>query len=380
MPALPSPDVPSGARASWRRALAGRLRRAAAWVEPGGGSGVAGFESTTLETTTAERAFDLADAPEHWVALLRNAGLAPSAAPKRAGPNPGTPNPAAPNPVAGPVLRATPRLWRALRAPHVEPTAEQPVAGPAQRAIPRLWRAQQAPQRTPTLKLRTPSQPERPQTSTSTPVAEPSLRAYEHPESAQQEPTPVAGPAPRTDEHPESAQQAPQRTPVLRLRTPFQPERPQAPRSTPGAEPTLRPNRPTRSARQAPQQEPTPPAGPTLRPNEPTKSAQQAPQRTPPLRLRAPSHPETLQAPTSTPGAGPALRPNEPTKRAQRVPQRSQPRQTRAHANAHTPAPALPGVWPELVRRPSRSAPVDGATLTSAMARQTRIDQEHGAL
>ena len=379
MPALPSPDVPSGARASWRRALAGRLRRAAAWVEAGRGSGVAGFESSALETTTAERAFDLADAPEHWVALLRNAGLVPSAAPKRAGPNP-----AAPNPVVRPALRAIPRHWRAQRAPHVEPTVEQPVAGPALRAIPRLWRAQQAPQRTPVLRLRTPSQPERPQTPTGTPVEEPTLYPDEPTKSAQQaphvEPTAVAGPALRTDEHQGSAERSPQRTPTLKLRAPAQSERPQAPTSTPGAEPTLRPDEPTKSARQAPQQEPTPPAGPTLRPNKPTDSAQKAPQRTPALKLRAPSHPERPQAPTSTPVAGPTLRPNEPTKSAQQAPQRSQPRQNRAQANAHTPAPALPGVWPELVRRPSRSAPVDGATLSSAMARQTRIDQEHGAL
>lgn len=359
MPARPSPDYPSGAWPSWRRALAGRLRRAAAWVEPGRGSGVAGFEGTAFETTTAERAFDLEDAPEHWVALLRDAGLAPSAAPKRVGPNPVTPNPAAPNPVVRPVLRFIPRLWRAQRAPYVEPTAEQPVAGPALRAIPRLWRAQQAPQRTSTLKLRVPSQPETPEAPTSTPVARPALHPNQPTKTAQQAPQvePAAGarPALRTSEHPESAQQAPQRTPTLKLRTPSQPERSQAPTSTPVA-------------------------GPSLRPNEPTNSAQQTPRRTPTLKLRAPSHPETLQAPTSTPGAGPALRPNEPTKSAQQAPQRSQPRQNRAHANAHTPAPALPGVWPELVPRPPRSTPVDGATLSSAMARQTRINQEHGAL
>jgi hypothetical protein len=379
MPAPPSPDVPSGARPSWRRTVASRLRRAAAWVEPHRGSGVAGFEGTALETTTAERAFDLADAPEHWVALLRDAGLAPSAAPKRAGPNPVTPNH-----IVRPALRAIPRLWRAQRTPHVEPTAEQPVAGPVQRAIPRLWRALQAPQRTPVLRLRTPSQPERPQAPSSTPVSEPTLHPDEPTKRAQQapqvEPTAGARPTLRTSEHAESAQQAPQRTPTLKLRAPAQLERPQAPTSTPVAERALRPNKPTNSTQQAPQVEPTAGAGPTLRPNKPTDSAQKAPQRTPALKLRAPSHPERPQAPTSTPVAGPTLRPNEPTKSAQQAPQRSQPRQNRAQANAHTPAPALPGVWPELVRRPSRSAPVDGATLSSAMARQTRIDQEHGAL
>ncbi len=80
MPARPWPD----GMLAWRRGLASRLRGMAERLEPGGpatrGPSPAAPSGTGGPTarSTPSRGFDLSGAPEHWVRLLRDAGLAPA--------------------------------------------------------------------------------------------------------------------------------------------------------------------------------------------------------------------------------------------------------------------------------------------------------------
>jgi|GEM_PF-6737607 len=92
MPARPWPDGPAGSHgpAGWRQGLAARLRGIAERIDPAGrGPSVPGaVPGTPLDvppgtglvtgSPTPARGFDLSGAPEHWVRLLRDAGLAPA--------------------------------------------------------------------------------------------------------------------------------------------------------------------------------------------------------------------------------------------------------------------------------------------------------------
>ena len=375
MPALPSPDSFSRDRASWRRALAGRLRQVAAWVDPARSAGVAGVESTT-----AARAFDLDGAPEHWVALLRNAGLAPSAA--RA-------------PVVRSALRAIPRLWGAktaqqVAAPQVAaPQVAAPqtassrasgassVDGPAVRPEGPPFRATQAPQRDPGLASSAPATSGAGANETSKVRSAHPTGAHESHEAEAADPNPPAArPTERPNEPPFHTEQSPPRSRMLSFRADSLNRAPIAAHESPEAHAA----------------DPNPPAAkPAERPNEPTFHAEQAPQRSRVLSFRAPAASgrkarQTPEAPTTSenpaapearsnpPAARPALRSSEPTFHAERAPQRS------GQNQAHTPDPAHTGVWPELLPRPTRAAPMDGTSLTRVINRQARLHQEHGAL
>ncbi|MET4622280.1 hypothetical protein ABIE18_003749, partial [Arthrobacter sp. 2762] len=157
MPALPSPEPGF----SWRRAAAQRLRGVAAWLDRGSdrdpgssGAGVSGAGAlsagastpSSWESSTPVRGLNVEGAPEHWVQLLRDAGLIPPAVP--------TDTP----PVARPTLRVWGRSWRVKQAPQDIPMLrlrtdrpESPlVAGPDVRGSGPKWGAKQAPQHTPT--------------------------------------------------------------------------------------------------------------------------------------------------------------------------------------------------------------------------------------
>jgi hypothetical protein len=284
MPALPSPE--SGF--SWRRAAANRLRVVAAWLDRGPARGsdarpgtseasasasvwasASASEPVSVESSTAVRGLNVEGAPEHWVQLLRDAGLVPPAAPTN------TP------PVARPTLRALGRSWRAKQAPQHTPGTTPLVAGPDTRASTPTWDAEQAPQHT--------------------------LSTTPH----------VAGPDMRASRPTERAEQAPQRTPSLRLRT----SRTEAP---PVAGPDMRATRPTWDAEQAPQRTPSlrprttrteapPVAGPDMRASRPTESAEQAPQHA--HHTQHPAHtPEPQGKPSRTEShtPAPALKGNWP--------------------------------------------------------------------
>lgn len=377
MPALPSPSFPS-----FRRALAGRLRRAAAWVEPAG-PGAASVRGALEDSTTATGGFNLDGAPEHWVALLRDAGLAPRVAP----------TPVEPLPLVRPALRAIRRLWGAKQAPQdVAPQAlpsqalgASPVVRPTLRALAHPWRAKQAPQRTPVPGLRAAARRETPPDP---PVARPDLPANE--------PT-------------FRATQAPQAEPRLTLRSSVTPPSPQGPAKSWVVRPGLRPNEQAKRAELAPQvapADPSPVVRPDLRaipsPGDALRASQEKPRLT--LRTRRPpstpnpprtSNPSSTATPPSTPAVlrtpsipgspftaptpptphsplvRPALRPNEPTKHAEPAPQRR---------TQHAPEPALPGSWPELSPRPTPPPANPATTMTHALARQSRLQQEQGAL
>jgi len=338
MPALPSPEP----RFSWRRAAARQLRGAAAWLERGpGASGSSGslrasgssgtFGATSPESSTPLRAFDTDGAPEHWVQLLRDAGLAP--------------------PVVRPALRRIGRLWGANQAPQSSPRGAIPQLAPLPAPAP-------APPASPeTLPVaNTPAAPTTP--SVARPVLRlliPSRSAERAPQHTRSSEAPfVARPALRVSESTKPAEQAPQHTP------------------TPVARPALHASEPTKPAERAPQHTPTPVARPALRVSEPTKPAEQAPQHTP------------------TPVAGPALRTSEPTKPAEQAPQHRQPQpepQTRPESQGHPSvvvnhAPASPviGTWPELAPRPQPVQVAPTQTVEHVIARQARLHDEQLAI
>jgi hypothetical protein len=333
MPALPSPEP----RFSWRRAAARQLRGAAAWLERGSGasrapgaSGSSGtFGATSPESPTPIRAFDTDGAPEHWVQMLRDAGLAP--------------------PVVRPVLRRFRRLLGANQAPQSSTRGAIPRSVPVPAPAPPA-----SPETLPVAD--TPAAPTTP--SVARPVFRLSARSrsvVQAPEHTRSSEAPfVARPALRVSEPSEHVEQAPQHTP------------------TPVARPALRASEPTKPAEQAPQHTPTPVARPALHSSEPTKPAEQAPQHTP------------------TPVARPALHASEPTKHAEQAPQHRQPQpelQTRPESQGHPSvvvnhAPASPviGTWPELAPRPQPTQVAPTQTVEHVIARQARLHDEQLAI
>ncbi len=388
MPALPSPETGS----SWRGSAARRLRGVAAWLDGGatGDSGVYGPSSVSgafsalgassvsgasSEGTTSVRGFELNGAPEHWVRLLRDAGLAP--------------------PVAGPALRPWSRFRRAHQAPQNAPATSPAASAPAPAPAP----ASQAP-----------------------PVVGPALRAWERLRGAKQasqvaKSIPISQPGPSfpIPSPPESPAPAPTQPsyahPSSGNRRPFVPPVPQA---SLAVRPALRVWIRSKGAEQAPQHIPgeAPPlVGPGVRPLAPRKDAEQAPQRMPVLRLRPARSRSLLAAPTNVAGpvvrdsstpkraeqapqripneappvAGPAVRDSGAPKRAEQAPQRSP--EPQGHPSAvrnHTPASPTRGTWPELTPRPAhtlkntQSAPL--TPLENAISRQTRLHDEQAAL
>lgn len=408
MPALPSPEF------SWRRAAARRLRDAAALLERGAGDGgsagagdsagaggsasARGSDGTrgrgpvpdpvpgSPESTTAAHGFDLDGAPEHWVQLLRDAGLAP--------------------PDARPALRPLTRFRRAHQAPQLTPATPSsmptpapapegqapPVVGPALRAWKRLRGAQRAsqvaqpipaPQPGPSLPIPSssesplpdstqpsdtyPSSGSRqrsvPQEPGAGPVVRPALRVRIRSKGAEQAPQPkpseappLVGPgvlalAPR-----EGAEQAPQPMPVLRLRPARPRSLPHAPTNVAG--PGVRATTRVEDAEQAPQHTAASVAGPNMRDSSAPKRAELAPQHT--------SRRHDLQRKERQP------RP-EPKPQAQ----------AQGHPSAvvnHSPAPATNGTWPELTPRPNPIQPAPLTPLENAMSRQTRLHNEQLAV
>src|SRR4029453_13302599 len=136
MPALPSPEPGF----SWRGGARQRLGGGAAGVG-GGVSGAGALRAgastpSSWESSTPVRGLNVEGAPEHWVQLLRDAGLIPPAVP--------TDTP----PVARPTLRVWRRSWRVKQAPQHTPSTIPPVAGPDMRDSGPTWDAKQAPQHT----------------------------------------------------------------------------------------------------------------------------------------------------------------------------------------------------------------------------------------
>ncbi len=351
MPALPSPEP----RFSWRRAAARQLRGAAAWLERGSGasrapgaSGSSGtFGATSPESPTPIRAFDTDGAPEHWVQMLRNAGLAP--------------------PVARPALRRFRRLLGANQAPQSSPRGaiprSVPVPAPAPPASPETLPVADTPAAPttpsvarPVLRLSARSRsvvqaPEHTRSSEAPFVARPALRASEptkHAEQAPQHtPTPVARPALHASEPTKPAEQAPQHTPTPALR--LRPAHPGALPITlaPVARPDLRSSTRSENVEQTPQHTPTPVARPALRVSEPTKPAEQTPQHRQP-------QPEPQTHPASQ--GHPSVVVN------------------------HAPASPVIGTWPELAPRPQPTQVAPTQTVEHVIARQARLHDEQLAI
>lgn len=368
MPALPSPDP----RFSWRRAAARGLRKVAERLEPRRGSDPAGpsVASAVSDSATPVRGFDVDGAPEHWVQLLRDAGLVSA----------GNPAPvvravvrAAVLPAVRPAVRLWTRFWSADRARQVVSSdAPPPVVRPDMRASSRAWDADPAPQRvssqgayvqpaqSQSLRLRLPSNA----------LQAAALRA---------ETPPVSGPDKRASGSKWDAGRAPQRVPVLRLRTKLS-ETPLL------VGPDMRASGPTSDAGQATQHTSTPAARTGLRGKPDPEHAGQDPHRVPSERPSVvrparggktdAQHPE--QAPLRDPQAPQRPHP-EPRSHLEPQPQ-NQPQGHPSTITAHATAPAIAGNWPELAPRPATQAPQQTAGLVDALGRHARLNNEQLAV
>ena len=322
MPALPSPEP----RFSWRRAAARQLRGAAAWLERGSGasrapgaSGSSGtFGATSPESPTPIRAFDTDGAPEHWVQMLRDAGLAP--------------------PVVRPVLRRFRRLWGANQAPQSSTRGAIPRSVPVPAPAPPA-----SPETLPVAD--TPAAPTTP--SVARPVFRLSARSRSVVQAPEHTPTPVARPALRVSEPSEHVEQAPQHTP------------------TPVARPALHASEPTKPAEQAPQHTPTPAL--RLRPAHPGAL---------PITLAPVARPD-LRSSTRSESAEQAPQHRQPQPEPQTHPaSQGHPSVVVNHA----PSSPVIGTWPELAPRPQPTQAAPTQSVEHVIARQARLHDEQLAI
>ena len=399
MPARPWPDGSAG----WRRGLASRLRGLAERLDPGRpagqGSSLPGASPVAAPGTgleaggpTAARGFDLSGAPEHWVRLLRDAGLAPAGAsaddaaivemptvvpptvrgnfglsllrksrlwPTTARMPSGAAEPKSPT-TAAPrhetQTQDTGILPEASDAPSDAPgTVAASLAGPALRSFAPLKDAERASQRggraVPVLRLR----PDR-----GKPASPPPSQAASEPRKSAQRVRHALRPLTREND----AEQAPQRNadgvPVLRLRP--QSLRPQRLRPQTPAQP--RPAAPTQSTQSG---HPTSGHPTSKHPTSERSAAVEASRVARPELPREPAKP--AQGPT----------PKSSTPKSPSVPK---PQGHPSSAGVPAPKPALSGEWPELALKPGPppQASHSSEPLEHALARAARLNQERSAV
>ncbi len=399
MPARPWPDGPAG----WRRGLAGRLRALAGRIGPAGqgppdGIGGPATPSGPVSPTPA-RGFDLSGAPEHWVRLLRDAGLAPAEGGPAAagGPVPAVDGATVPGHFGLSRLRKI-RLWPTtarMRSAVIEP--KSPTTAPGQD---------------------TPSEGtlEQDVGSRDSGIQDMGTLAanFDAPDAVA--PT-LAGPALRPLAPSKDVEKAPQRiadrVPVLRLRPdrtvlsrPMQPT--PAPSYTAQPTPTVSTPAqrvPARPAPALPTPVPSTATGPTTDPREArrlvrpalrllprpkdveqaSQRASQAPAKTSPA-AEHPTRPAAVVLPKSPeppPRKPQPTEPNAPESQLADPKPAEEPKAPHPSSAAeHTPKSPLTGTWPELAPKPNPQTTTSQSSehLEHALARAARLSVERSAV